>query len=72
MKTKIQTDKRLVTQIITDIGPLDYGDVVSLLTEKQVPFDGIFIECNTKRAYVWIKKIKPIIPINPPLEAIKA
>ena len=72
MKTIIQTDKRLVTHIITDIGPLDYGDVVSLMTEKQVPFDGILIECNSKRAYVWAKKVKPIIPINPPLDAIKA
>jgi len=66
MKTVIQTSKRLVTQIITDIEPRDYDDLKKLLIDKRIRFDGILIECKSRCAYVWIKKIKPII------ESIKA
>jgi hypothetical protein len=57
-KTVIQTSKRLVTQIITDVYPGDYDDLKKLLIDKRIRFDGILIECKSKRAYIWVKKIE--------------
>jgi hypothetical protein len=59
MKTAIQTSKRLVTQIVTDINPVEYDTLKKILMEKRIPFDGIFIECKSKLAYVWMRKLPP-------------
>lgn len=59
MKTAIQTSRRLVTQIVTDINPADYDALKKILMEKRIPFDGIFIECKSKLAYVWMRKLPP-------------
>jgi hypothetical protein len=58
MKTVIQTSKRLVTQIITDVEPENRDNLKKLLTDKRIRFDGILIECKSKRAYIWVKKIE--------------
>jgi flagellar motor switch protein FliG len=55
----IQTDKRKVTHIITDIE--DREQLAYYLYQNKIPYDGILIECNSKRAYVWIKKTMPNI-----------
>jgi hypothetical protein len=66
MRTVVQTSKRLVTQIITDVELEDYNSLKKLLIDKRIRFDGILIECKSKRAYIWVKKINPVI------ESIKA
>jgi len=57
MKNVIQTSKRLVTQIITDVEPEERDNLKNLLISKRIRFDGILIECKSKRAYIWVKKI---------------
>lgn len=69
MKTAIQTSKRLVTQIVTDINPVEYDTLKKLLMEKRIPFDGIFIECKSKLAYIWMRKV---LPKSSPPESIRA
>jgi hypothetical protein len=75
MKTKIQTDKRIVTYIGVDL-PEDttYDDVEKFVKERGIPFDGILLEMNSHIAYLWEKKrpVAPMSPAPPPLDAIRA
>jgi hypothetical protein len=59
MKTLIQTDKRIVTQIVKDIDPKNTEDMeqlMSYLYNNKIPFKGILIECNSNVAYIWNNK----------------
>jgi hypothetical protein len=64
---RIQTPKRVVTHIITDLKGQDYNDIKTLLTEQGIVMDGLLIECNDGIGYVWVKKQRPpIFPTSGP------
>ena len=72
MRRKIQTDKRIVTTIITDID-MSYDDLKAVIIDNKMPHEGLLLEVKSGTAYLWETK-KPEAPMAPmpPLDAIRA
>lgn len=64
----IQTDKRIVTHIITDVNELSYDDVKYVLEKNSIPHEGFFLETKSGIAYVWMTKThvppQPMLPLD--------
>lgn len=46
--------KRIITHIIEDISPEEYEDTKKQLATDGILFDGILIECKSRKGYVWV------------------